>query len=266
MTDFSELTQFVGKAKAAGRMAHSNYFPNPHKFKTLISQGKVKAFNCDKADILSVEHPKYVELIYFAETDDALIKAVETLQSEFSKPLSVETISKVGVDCPVAPDAVLQRMTRTGHAELRPVPPFVRKAVMEDSAWLVGLFGSKFNPILERTPSDKELSVLIENGQIFIACHDDRPAGFVVGEPQGRSLHLRYWFVCPEMRGRGIGSALMAAFFAMLPESQRQYLWVFTDNGNAIERYMRYGFVADDLRDCISVFDKNNIKYERSDY
>jgi ribosomal protein S18 acetylase RimI-like enzyme len=74
-------------------------------------------------------------------------------------------------------------------------------------------------------------------------------------------------YIDPARHGRGLGSALLAAGFAEMPQ-ELQILWTLEDNGPARRFYERHGFVTDGAR---KVFDRAprsgnpaEVRYRRS--
>ena len=89
------------------------------------------------------------------------------------------------------------------------------------------------------------------SGRWHVIGPDGKVEGFVIYDLSPAQLYLRYWFVHPEARGRGIGGKLLRTMFAAGAQTKRQYFWVKTDNENAIIRYKHYGFAFEPLKNTV---------------
>ena len=70
-------------------------------------------------------------------------------------------------------------------------------------------------------------------------------------------------YVEPGLRGRGLGSALLEAGFARLPQPL-QVLWVLEDNAPARRFYERHGFVTDGARKALPILgEPREVRYRR---
>ncbi len=76
------------------------------------------------------------------------------------------------------------------------------------------------------------------------------PAGFLLGCEAGGEAEIISTGVLPEMRGRGVGGALVAEFSARMQArgATALFLEVAVDNAAALSLYKRLGFVSVGLR------------------
>jgi ribosomal protein S18 acetylase RimI-like enzyme len=148
----------------------------------------------------------------------------------------------------------------TSMTDCRPSDKICR-ATEEQAKEVHSLLNTYFDKRTEQIPYVEELQAIAENNQILLYIDNGRIAGFVVYEMSKMSLYLRYWFVHPNFRERGIGSELLKQFFYDGRDTKRQQLWVICSNENAIKRYVHYGFNEENLFDF--VITNKNIKYER---
>ena len=117
--------------------------------------------------------------------------------------------------------------------------------------------GSKTNyaawPEKEQIPSVEEIEKWIDKQAIYVVRGNaDEPIlGFVIFDLSPATLYLRYWFVHPSARGKGVGGRLLKAMFAAGRDTKRQYFWVKADNDNAIKRYQHYGFNFEPMKDVV---------------
>lgn len=130
--------------------------------------------------------------------------------------------------------------------------PEVRLATENDIPELRRLFTQYFDPLAEQIPDEMELRDWVDKSCIRVIPGGKGPfAGFVIVEAFPKMSYLRYWFVHPEFREKGIGRSLLTPFLNPPAEVRRQILWVLDDNENAIKRYIHYGFRKDPLQDTI---------------
>jgi ribosomal protein S18 acetylase RimI-like enzyme len=153
----------------------------------------------------------------------------------------------------------LVRMSRFASLDYEPSEniSYVKKGQVDE---IYSLLNTYFDKRTEQIPYREELEDCAEKNHILIYKVENKIAGFVVFEMSKMSLYLRYWFVHPDFREKGIGSKLFKQFFYEGRETKRQQLWVICTNENAIKRYVHYGFKDENLFDF--VITNKNIKYE----
>lgn len=133
------------------------------------------------------------------------------------------------------------------------IAPDVECATGDDSSAIKCLLDTYFVAEEEQIPSTEEIGKWIEQQSIYVVRGNaDNPIlGFVIFDLSPATLYLRYWFVHPSVRGRGVGGRLLKAMFAAGRDTKRQYFWVKTDNDNAIKRYQHYGFQFEPMKDVV---------------
>jgi len=91
----------------------------------------------------------------------------------------------------------------------------IRKACLEDIPAIVRVSNQSFLEMARR-PSIFGLGVLrriVENpGYQFVAVHNGKVIGFLIGELRNRVAHISWIAVHPSYQGRGVGSRLMKTF------------------------------------------------------
>ena len=148
----------------------------------------------------------------------------------------------------------LYRMNHVGTLEYSEISDSrVVFAKEEDAHFILDMLHSFFNPLSEQLPSYEEVMDFISNQSILVFRHDGKICGFIIFEIHGMTLYLRYWFVLPESRDLKIGSKLFNKFLRMGRATKRQYLWVISNNENAIKRYRHWGFNPENLFDYVLV-------------
>ena len=258
---FQDIFRNVRKEKKEGFA--SNIFPLQPLFSKAISEGRLFYVDVDGNCFFLEDKGDHFNVFFASDRSVDLPAVLNSIHSEavLTKPLVLEHLIREGKDVSLGePSAVLKRMARTvpefpqigSRAEL-PYPFHIQKAEQRDVYDLQEIFSEFFNPLTERIPDEEELLSLISRKGVFWAVCNGKKAGFIIFEKEGANLHLRYWWIAPGFRGGGIGSGLMRKFFEAASGTRRQFLWVFSDNENAIKRYRHYGFDFDGTQDDIYV-------------
>lgn len=251
-----EFKSLVSQCKKDGKNKFSNYFPNPVLHSSWISDGSLSYIILPEATFLIHDLGTYREIIFFSKNLSDFETGLNAVKNLIQRPFSVEIVGKNRIPFSKSPSAVLMRMTRTGAPPVRYSSSAVRRATESDIDAIYAIFSTFFHAVLERTPDKNILQNLIVSDNISVyVMPDGEIAGIVVYEVSGISIHLRYWWVSPKHRNKGIGSALLSDFFEAGGKTHRQYLWVFSDNENAINRYRHYGFDFDGMTDDILLFE-----------
>ncbi len=145
---------------------------------------------------------------------------------------------------------------------------FVRAAVPADApvirevaviAWRATYAGRMADETIERflaaAYGEERIAVRIERHEVFVAGAGDEPAAieaFAEVAAHGDHLQLAAIYALPEARGRGLGTALLAAITAAHPE-QDLAADVLLDNALAEPFYAARGFVpGEELTDEIA--------------
>ena len=147
----------------------------------------------------------------------------------------------------------LQRMGRKTPEGVEAPSPDVERATSDDAGKIKELLDAFFIAEEEQIPSIEEIRRWIEKQTLYvIRGNEDNPIlGFVIFDLSPATLYLRYWFVHPSARGKGVGGRLLKAMFAAGRNTKRQYFWVKTENDNAIKRYQHYGFQFEPMKDVV---------------
>ena len=91
---------------------------------------------------------------------------------------------------------------------------------------------------MTRAATDRKIMVIRSGATI---------AGLLFFEATGQSSLLRHWVVDPARRDQRVGARLIRRYFAECTDVRRFLLWVISDNDNAIDRYVHYGYQRDGL-------------------
>jgi len=82
----------------------------------------------------------------------------------------------------------------------------------------------------------------------FTARRDDNLLGAVHGKTFWGALHIKYLYVAPDVRGKGIGKALMNRVFEKGIKMGCRFAFVETMNFQAVDFYKFLGFEEDFVR------------------
>ena len=133
-------------------------------------------------------------------------------------------------------------------------------ATKADAASVLELLHEFFDERTEQIPYLEELEDLAKSNQMLVLKEDGKFAGYLIFELSKVSIYLRYWFVHPDFRNKGVGSRLLNRFFYEGRLTKRAQHWVICSNDNAIKRYRHFGYEPENMYDY--VLTNKNIRYE----
>lgn len=261
----SQYRAMVADIKSAATRFTSNCFSEPQLIEKWALDGRLSIVKAPGAILLLRTGFRVLHLYHAAADIDALRQALIHLDSiGVTDPLSadlvgfqpaIEELKQTYVAGGFGPYRCLLRMTHQGLMRqfAAPTQPLVKDASPRLTGLVHEFLLGLLDPFSEQIPSVDDLNQAAERGQILTVNEGQSVAGILIFDRVGQSTTLRYWFVSPNARGKGIGSALMRTFLHRVADSRRIVLWVFSDNDNAIAKYMTYGFKSDGLRDWIMV-------------
>lgn len=255
LVSLNQLKQTLADFKRKEREAISNYIPDPNTYKKWVESGSSCIYSFDTGLFILYDGGHMLETVFASKAEADIVECLYHIKNDLGKPIVVEHVFREGKDRQIGtPDCVLRRMSRSGDFKETSRPSeCVEKAVVGDIPEIRDIFNDYFNPFTERIPDQKELERLVGMGGISIIRDCGRIAGMVIYEKSAYNIHLRYWWVSPSYRNRGVGGDLLRDYFRNGHECKRQFLWVFSDNLNAIEKYRHYGFEFDGTADEIYV-------------
>ena len=132
----------------------------------------------------------------------------------------------------------------------------VELAKMEDLVAIYNLLYNTFDIMSDHLVSQNELRVLLETGQVFKVNIDEKLAGVLLSETQGKKSYLRAICVENEFIGCGVGASLMYNYIKRnIHKTKMFYLWVESTNQRARKLYEKLGYKEDGLRNYIYIFD-----------
>lgn len=250
-----QLKKILDDFKRIEKSTLSNYIPDPVAHKKWVESGRSFIHYFDSSIFISYDAGNMIEVTFLSKSRDKIMECLDFIKNGTDKPVVVEHVFREGKDEQIgSPTCVLRRMSRSGNFETPTLPSKrVEKATFEDITEILDIFNCHFDPLTERIPDNEELKRLILINGISIIRENNQIVGMVIYEKNTTNIHLRYWWVSPSSRNKGVGSNLLKDYFHEGHECKRQFLWVFSDNMNAIEKYLHYGFKFDGTADEIYI-------------
>lgn len=256
--DISEVTEArkIIRSLSSGMVSNLSAFPS--EINSWIIDGHLYSVNYEDC-IIFIRERECVNNLFFIASDfktasKRIKDAIEDMSNDVA-PLILEEVDRAemsSIDFPVT--MTLRRMSRTGETEYKSTRPDGIIDISEKEAPIVrDILIKNFNPICENIPDEKEIEAIIDAGHAKAFVHDTKIMGIMLCDRDKSTIHLRYWWVSPDIRNAGVGSKLLNEFFRLGAGSQRQILWVDVENINAINRYEHYGFKKEPLFDHIHV-------------
>ena len=251
----------VAQARNADRIL-TNFFPDEQRMSPWCTNGTLSCGEAGKTTFLVHEQGAFSNLYFLTEKAECLREdAGEFLKTWGDERVVVDVLGPDRVRVPQEEalmangfeiQTVLQRMGRRTPEENVEADAAVVAATNADVARVKALLDEYFNAEQEQLPTANELKRWAERGELKIVQNvTGGVAGFVIYDLSPAQLYLRYWFVHPEARGKGVGGKLMRTMFAAAAQTKRQYFWVKTDNENAIIRYQHYGFGMELMKNSV---------------
>lgn len=112
---------------------------------------------------------------------------------------------------------------------------------------------NKFDKYVDRIPSKRILDKAIQDELILVALNNGMVSGFLWFDLKKVVSEIRYLYVCPEFRGKGVSSALMNEYQKKVLTIKKKQLWVLSENNVALNLYHKFGYEFENLSDIILV-------------
>lgn len=257
-----DVQELVAQARNAG-LVLTNFFPDEARMSAWCRDGAFYGVRCDDTQFFVRRQPMFSNVYFMSRSADALGRDWKSFASEngtgrwivdligpdrVRQPLE-DVMSAVGF----SRLTTLQRMGRKTPEDVEMPSPDVERATSDDARKIKELLDAFFIAEEEQIPSIAEIRKWIEAQSLYVMRGDvaNPIDGFVIFDLSPAMLYLRYWFVHPSARGKGVGGKLLKAMFAAGRTTKRQYFWVKTDNDNAIKRYQHYGFQFEPMKDVV---------------
>ena len=259
---WSAVQELVVRARNDG-LAVTNFFPDDGRMSAWCRDGAFYEACCGDTQFFVRRQPTFSNVYFMSRSADALGGNWKTFLSENGNGKWI--VDLIGPDRIRQPlenvmsgvgfmrFTTLQRMGRKTPEDVVEGSPDVERAALDDAGIIKELLDAFFIAEEEQIPSIDEIRKWIEAQSLYVMRGGvaNPIDGFVIFDLSPSTLYLRYWFVHPSARGKGIGGRLLKAMFAAGRNTKRQYFWVKTDNDNAIKRYQHYGFQFEPMKDVV---------------
>lgn len=257
-----DVQELVAQARNEGLVV-SNFFLDEARMSAWCRDGAFFGERCHETQFFVRRQPTFSNVYFMSRSAEALGEAWKVFASEAGKGKWI--VDLIGPDRILQPLeevmstvgflrlTTLQRMGRKTPEDLAERMSDVECATVGDASAIKCLLDTYFVAEEEQIPSAEEIGRWIEEEAIYVVRGNvDNPVlGLVIFDLSPAALYLRFWFVHPNARGKGVGGRLLKAMFAAGCGTKRQYFWVRTDNDNAIKRYQHYGFQFEPMKDVV---------------
>ena len=243
----------------------TNFFPDEERMVVWCRDYAFYEERCGETQFFVRRQPTFSNVYFMSRSVDALGKDWKTLATKNGNGRWIVDL--------IGPDRVRQpledAMSSVGFSRLTTLQRMGRKtpedaeqslgvehATLDDAEKIKELLDAHFIAEEEQIPSLEEIRKWIGIQSLFVMRGGavNSIDGFVIFDLSPAALYLRYWFVHPSVRGKGVGGRLLKAMFAAGRTTKRQYFWVKTDNENAIKRYRHYGFEFEPMKDVVMAY------------
>lgn len=214
---------------ASGTPGYISYFPNEDT----------------PENVLIYIEKTLVNSLYFISND--LIRMSGMVSAEDSNlpaPLVLQDIDNGmnGIQYPWPCIMVLMQMMRLGTTVVKSQKLQIRDANIDEMDEIYRILTDNFNVLAENIPEKSEIMEMITEKSVRVYSRGSEVQGLMIYSLSGKTIELRYIWVDPSERKKGIGSELMNDFFRAGKNTTKQCLWVQDSNQKAIDLYHKYGF------------------------
>ena len=93
-----------------------------------------------------------------------------------------------------------------------------------------------------------------DRDRVWVCEHDDEIIGFLLLMDRGEAAQLRYFLICPDYRGIGLGNKLMDLYMEFFNQCgyKSSYLWTTHELDTAAYLYEKHGFNLVEEKESIS--------------
>lgn len=262
LASWAAVMDFVASARNDGLFV-SNFFPDAQRMAAWCGEGKFFAVRRPDTLLLSRRQAMFSNVYFMSRSVGALADDFDALLPRLGGGRYI--VDVIGPDASREP--IERALAALGFSRLTTIQRMARKTPDEtpmrsggvvcatdaDVSSVMKLLEENFLAEQEQLPTRDEIARRVEQKMVYVVRGGATGVldGFAIFDLSPATLYLRYWFVAEAARGRGVGGALLKAMFCAAARTKRQYLWVKTDNVNAIKRYRHYGFNFEPLKDCV---------------
>lgn len=259
---WERVQKLVAQARNEGLVV-TNFFPDEARMSAWCRGGAFYEARCGDTLFFLRRQPMFFNVYFMSRSADALGRDWEAFVSEngngkwivdlIGPDRARQPLENVMASVGFSRLTTLQRMGRKTPEDVEVPSPDVEHATFDDAGKIKELLDTFFIAEEEQIPSVEEIGKWIEAQSLYIIRGGvaNQIEGFVIFDLSPAMLYLRYWFVHPSARCKGVGGRLLKSMFAAGRNTKRQYFWVKTDNENAIKRYQHYGFQFESIQDVV---------------
>src|ERR1051326_7830850 len=266
ISSMDQVFAAVQQVKGSATAFITNFYPVRAKVETWIERERLNVETRNGAVFFFLKDRDFEHLYFCAADPAALERELAALPQLNSARL---TLDLIGSEAAIQPQIdILQkagfkahsrllRLTRTAQSgAATPAPQLAKGAALtiadeSDSAEILKLIETCFNPLVDNFPLPYELQEAIADRQILVVKQEGKIAGALFFETQGLTSALRYWVVAESFRGQHVGSGLMQRYFKSQDGVVRFILWVSAANADALPKYEHFGYKPDGLVDQV---------------
>ena len=255
-----EVVELIAKIKNLRKGFISNFYLDKEKHSLWIEKGDLYYELIGNTLFLIKKNVGFVNVFYVSTSLDELKENIGILNNNSDETMMMdivdrkedcENITKAFLDLGFTLYCQLMRMSRKTSDVVNNLSNDVVFATREEAQDVLALLHKYFDERAEQIPYIEELEEYASQKRILLKKIDKKIVGFVIFEISRVSLYLRYWFVHPDYRERGVGSDLLRRYFYEGKETKMEQLWVICNNENAIKRYRHYGYNDENMFDYV---------------
>lgn len=260
--DYTTVLNCINTIKQYKKKFITNFFLNENNVLLLIDEKLLKYIEIGETIFLIKENKNFNSLFYITSSENDLKNDLKNLILDNPNVVFVvdiilkdknSIIKNIFKELNFNEYNSLVRMSRLKEYKYNLLDKNVIKANNTHLNEIKLLLDQNFDPLAEQIPTEKELSVFINEEKVLIYKFKNQIIGFIIYNFNSFSLHLKYWFVDSKFRNQKIGSKLFDRFLFEGKNTKKQFCWVIESNDNAIKKYLHYGFIKENTFDQIMI-------------
>ena len=260
VTSFEEVRTSINEIRNLRKGCITNFYLDEKKVNLWVNQQLLWIKKTNESVVFIKRNDGFLNIFFYSTAANTLLAALsqldknntyilEQLIDKKSNTALIDDLETIGF----RKYKKLVRMSRLNNESCSSEVKTTENASPIDIPIIHHLLHEYFDKYAEQLPTMEELEELVKNNHIIILKKNKNLVGFIIYFLAPSTLHLRYWFVCPEFRNQGLGDILFREFCHRGEKARRHILWVMENNHNAIMRYKHYGYKTEDLKDYILI-------------
>jgi len=264
LTEVEPLLEAVRRIRRAAETFHTNLFASREQISQWTERGALSWMDSGRCALMFRTGAGVEHVYHAAVSHGAISSTLALVDYGTHMDLAADLIGVAGETDAVVHAyevaefqeyATLFRMVRTDGVviEDREEKGGATFAQMADVPAIQAFFLQLLDCFVDQIPEFEELARAVARENLLIVRCDEAIGGLLLFERSGLTTTLRYWYVNPALRDRGIGGCLMRTFFRVCHDARRIVLWVERSNLGSIAKYQYYGFRMERLMDRILI-------------